>query len=157
MTPMFRKLKNKHYSQSELLEDIKFYLTKQNREADFIEKFSQGYCQGLTVLAMHCMRQQILLPSAKDNDNWDWFVKAVNEFSKIKAPTNKSKYSSELDNFISHIEFFQNITGYQNLKPGELDQYYLADGADALSITKKFSIAGMFNLKDFFKRIRIKV
>ena len=134
---------------------INAYLRNQNRDESFIQNFNEGYCSGLSSLWLYVKWLQTQSQSDdKERDDYGWFIKVVNILTKWDEKADLSAANkNEVNRFVAHIEFFQNIDNYLSIGQGEL-QKSLED-TKKRELKKEYSIAALFTLEQLKKLLKI--
>lgn len=138
-------------SQSKVKTSIRRYLELKGRSPQLINKFQDGYCHGLAVLAAYGQYLSSQPNRKQPCDDWEWFSKVLNLLAswngQLLSLTGKNE--KDIDRFISQIEFFQHISSYLPSGQGNLDQYLMDTQHRTLS--QEYTIGGLFCATDFTK------
>lgn len=118
--------------QSSIKSKIRKYLQLNNRDADFVKKFEDGYCSGISTLWAFTKWLQTQPETGKMRDDYNWFKATVESIVKwdetkesLGAPQGPSLLAQNFEQFIAKIEYFQNTDYYVSIAPGDLSKKIL--------------------------------
>ncbi len=145
-----------NFNQGVILQNLRAYLQKNNRDKAFIKKLEQGYCSGISSLWLYAKWLQTQQKdSAKERDDYNWFqatTKLIADWDGKRKLTEKE--AAEFERFISYIEYFQNIEDYQPTRQGDLDRSLEDTKKQERTLKKEYVLTSLFTLDQLKKLLR---
>jgi len=120
------------YHQDILIDRINQYLKINNRTINL----KYGYCHGFSLLWLHCMA----------SNQEQWFYETTHRLAECKTNQDFEKINNDVEKLISHIEWLQNSTSYD-------DHLNQLDVDELLESKRPVSISFLFNQETFFKTL----
>lgn len=140
-------------SQKNIRHKIHRYLVEVKRDERIIKLFTKGngFCNGLVSLALYSQYLESLddLPLFNlPQDDWTWFNYTQQTLATWDEQRTSltTKMMNDIDRFISHINYFQNISDYLPFGQGNL-HCYLEDTVGR-KLKLEYTFAGLFTAND---------
>jgi len=136
-------------SQNNILKQIRSFLKLKGRDQEFIAQFETGYCHGISSLWLYAKwLQNQPRKTFIDRDDYTWFEYVIKllALQQVNATEFNKEEDKEIERFIQHIEFFQNIKKYlSSHNPGDLHNSLQDTYADR-KLKQDYSFASLLTL-----------